>query len=558
MKPEVFKVAITALCLTAQNPLADAATYYVSSSQGNDTNSGTSVDAPWKSLEKVYRKQYSANKFTAGDSILLKAGDSFDGPLKIMNSGSSGSPITINRYGAGSKPIIYGDNPSITWSAVAGHAGVYSASVMIGSEIEAVFDGNLSRYTQTNQGPDSLEVWLGKFLEKNWGFTWDTERIYVRTSDGNPPQQMRLFQYAAVEVVASHITIENLEIRNSEFGIVTAGASFVGIRSNSVQDTLGMSIYCGSGSSHAEIANNVVTRGGWTLIYLQTGGNHWVHNNTVSVATNVILGIVEPFRGSKELCGVGLERGTNNLVEHNTISYVKDSFVDYWLEVGSTLRNNYGLHAGAAAYPDGTGLRVHNNIFNVDGGRGIAGRHDHDPTQSPAPDAGDNLIYNNVILGFTSFGFYFGTNSSPRVKVRNNVFVATSTNENMVNVYTGIDLDYNAYYCTAGAPRGWYFNNTRYTSLAAFRAASGHETNGIHTDPQFVSANPVTAADFQLKATSPCINAGQDLTLMGLLPPTQEYQDYLGMLIPQGASPDIGAYETASPEPATNLRVVKP
>ena len=44
-------------------------TYYVDSSEGNDSNAGTNVNTPWKSLNKI-----NSFVFQPGDEILLKAG----------------------------------------------------------------------------------------------------------------------------------------------------------------------------------------------------------------------------------------------------------------------------------------------------------------------------------------------------------------------------------------------------------------------------------------------------------------------------------------------------
>jgi hypothetical protein len=46
-----------------------ASTYYVSSSAGNDSNSGTATSAAWKTLAKV-----NGSTFVAGDRILLARG----------------------------------------------------------------------------------------------------------------------------------------------------------------------------------------------------------------------------------------------------------------------------------------------------------------------------------------------------------------------------------------------------------------------------------------------------------------------------------------------------
>ena len=84
--------------------LAGATTYYVDSVAGNDNNGGTSSGAPWQNLTKV-----NTITFAAGDQILLKCGSVWNGQqLYPKGSGSSGSPIVINSYSTGAKPLING------------------------------------------------------------------------------------------------------------------------------------------------------------------------------------------------------------------------------------------------------------------------------------------------------------------------------------------------------------------------------------------------------------------------------------------------------------------
>jgi hypothetical protein len=80
------------------------ATYYVDSGAGLDSNSGTSSESPWKSLEKV-----NATVFHAGDRILLKAGSIWQGELVPKLTGTATAPTIIDRYGSGSKPKIDGE-----------------------------------------------------------------------------------------------------------------------------------------------------------------------------------------------------------------------------------------------------------------------------------------------------------------------------------------------------------------------------------------------------------------------------------------------------------------
>lgn len=65
-------------------------TYYVDSSEGNDSNSGTSINSPWKSLSKV-----NSFVFQPGDEILFKAGSSWNGVLQPQGSGNSSAQVEM-------------------------------------------------------------------------------------------------------------------------------------------------------------------------------------------------------------------------------------------------------------------------------------------------------------------------------------------------------------------------------------------------------------------------------------------------------------------------------
>src|SRR3989442_5272616 len=80
-----------------------AATYYVDSTKGADTNTGTSASAAWQSIAKV-----NSTEFRPADRILLKSGSVWQGQLAPKSSGAEGSPVRIDRYGEGPKPRIEG------------------------------------------------------------------------------------------------------------------------------------------------------------------------------------------------------------------------------------------------------------------------------------------------------------------------------------------------------------------------------------------------------------------------------------------------------------------
>ncbi len=83
---------------------AKATNYYVSASQGNDTNNGLTITTPWKTLTKLYNTMFSA-----GDKILFKSGDTWYGMFWLKGSGTAGNPIIVDKYGGTTKPIIDGD-----------------------------------------------------------------------------------------------------------------------------------------------------------------------------------------------------------------------------------------------------------------------------------------------------------------------------------------------------------------------------------------------------------------------------------------------------------------
>jgi hypothetical protein len=86
--------------------------YYVDCAAGNDSNSGASVALAWKSLAKA-----NAAKLRPGDSLLLKRGCAWTGPLKAHWNGTAAQPILIGAYGSGARPRIQngaGQNVDIT------------------------------------------------------------------------------------------------------------------------------------------------------------------------------------------------------------------------------------------------------------------------------------------------------------------------------------------------------------------------------------------------------------------------------------------------------------
>lgn len=77
-------------------------TYYVANSNGNDSNSGTSITAPWKTMSKV---STASNSMVPGDVVILLDGETWTASSIVVGaSGSNGNPITFRRSYTGSTP----------------------------------------------------------------------------------------------------------------------------------------------------------------------------------------------------------------------------------------------------------------------------------------------------------------------------------------------------------------------------------------------------------------------------------------------------------------------
>jgi len=98
-------ISLFAAALLCGGFTANAATYYVSQSTGDDSLDGLAAakagaKGPWKTLAKA------STEYKPGDSILLKKGDTWNEELTPKGSGTPEKPILISSYGQGNKPLI--------------------------------------------------------------------------------------------------------------------------------------------------------------------------------------------------------------------------------------------------------------------------------------------------------------------------------------------------------------------------------------------------------------------------------------------------------------------
>jgi hypothetical protein len=139
-----FRRAARNTLLLALCPAAWCTTYYIDSTNGLDSNSGTAPAAAWQTLAMI--RQASLNP---GDFVLLKRGGVWHDRLRITASGTQGAPITFGAYGSGNRPAI--DGQGITIPAQSGLVSLSNQSwvTIEGLEVRYSARDGISPY-QTN------------------------------------------------------------------------------------------------------------------------------------------------------------------------------------------------------------------------------------------------------------------------------------------------------------------------------------------------------------------------------------------------------------------------
>jgi hypothetical protein len=90
----------------ASEPVELVPDFFVSSSDGNDSDNGLTEGTAWATCAKV-----NAQSFSPGDVIAFKRGDTWtEDPLRPPSSGSAGNPIIFGAYGVGNKPKFDANN----------------------------------------------------------------------------------------------------------------------------------------------------------------------------------------------------------------------------------------------------------------------------------------------------------------------------------------------------------------------------------------------------------------------------------------------------------------
>jgi len=201
---QVFIILVLGL-----SSVAWGASYYVSSSQGNDSNNGASPSTAWK----TFGSHVNGGTFSGGDVIYLRRGDTWNEQLIPPSSGTAGSPISFDAYGSGPAPVITAAAPvvfvSASWTYVSGSTWKTTMSTAISSPtVNEVQFGNLYGRKQPF-GSGCAGSIVSKY---DWCLSWPY--LYVYSPAGTNPIVTYATDGSIVPIVGQTAGLQMIYINN--------------------------------------------------------------------------------------------------------------------------------------------------------------------------------------------------------------------------------------------------------------------------------------------------------------------------------------------------------
>jgi parallel beta-helix repeat protein len=438
-----------------------AATVYVHNAGPTCSPSGPGTPAsPYCTITAALSAHHAA-----GDSIIVLPG-TYHEQVTAPASGVSGSPIAVVGRGSAGQPVVvdgaddFGD--PAPWTL---YSGDVWRALSVTWNPSQVFVNNV-RLTPSDAAP--------ALLPAN-GFTWVAgQGLYVHVGGGNPgnhhvavgrrPYGFLLAgaewwvidgfavthqEWAGIEITgaSSHITVAHDSVTFAyQYGIQAEGTAVAAIGSNVTSDNLASGIALTSGATGCTVQ-----------------GNESFRNSTPTLAA-----------------GIYLYDAPGNLILRNRVH-----------------DNAYsGLHVQASANVRSIQNRSWNN--GADGFHAVA--------TTGMSFIGD-VAYRNYRDGFDVDLGSSGTTLSGCIGAVNGLIGLGFDLYVDSTATTGLASDDNLLWNPSGR---WpvRYGNTSYTTLAAFGAATGHDTRSVQADPRFAAPD---SGDFCLAWGSPaidCANSG--------------------------------------------------
>ncbi|SEL94682.1 Carbohydrate binding domain-containing protein [Paenibacillus sp. cl141a] len=474
--------------------------YYVDSEEGDDVNTGTAPGSAWKTLNKV-----NATEFQPGDVILFKAGGVWTGTLSPKGSGVEGSPIQIDKYGEGSKPLIAG-------------AGAEAAVYFYNQEQWEV------RNLEITNDAEAKAVRRGIHVDGSSG-TWTNPRVY------------------------KHFLFENLDIHNVK-----------GTTDTDYVHNGGIIVWGKTWDYHvSDVVVNNCKIYSLDSVGIYLNGAQTKYSSGFKVSNSLIYDVAAD--------GALLLNTTNGMIENNVVhdTHVRASgyHVPLWVfsakdnviqfnEVYNTAPGGDAMAYDADYNSDGTIIQYNYSHHNAGGGFLVV----NNGTNATNFNRNSVIRYN---ISQNDSGAVFNFSGTPNTTYiyNNTVYLPKTSNTKVVdyldwggyaqNTYFYNNIIYNlgsGGYNFAGSTNNVFENNLFYGSHPSSEPADPHK---ITEDPQLASPGSGgigkdTLVGYQLLNSSPAIGAGKLIENNG-------GRDYFGNPVPADVSPNIGAYQGPGLDP---------
>lgn len=214
--------------------------YYISSSEGDDTNSGLSPETPKKSL--------AAFSEISNVNILLKCGDIFD----MSESFIVGNNVTVATYGEGSRPVLNFYQPlKVQWKQSASYENVWYTDLTGNSVLydgtkeksncnigQLMIDGecNWKRKIKDDGEDFNYAEYLINAADGSWAVDWENSVLYLY-SDSDPSKKE--ISYA---LPAHGLQMNNIQ-DSQVLGLEITGVGFHGVSLTDVNNVKIQSCY---------------------------------------------------------------------------------------------------------------------------------------------------------------------------------------------------------------------------------------------------------------------------------------------------------------------------
>ena len=522
----------------ASRTVAEPVTLYVSVS-GADTNAGTSVDAPLRSVRKA------AALALPGDTIFVKDGI-YREAVAFARSGAHDRPITLKAY-SNETVSVRGSETVTNWRNIG--EGVWVLTNWVVNSQQVFVDGERQRqlgwpnvfveaHASVYQQADALlgrgDLTPGTFYYDRFGAA-----LYLAMAQGDAPSNhvvevsirpYLLHMRAPDGSRNAYYRIAGLDFRHcSTFayapygwpGVWVANTSTVADCTSTLCDGAGIALGVGATATGCHV--NLCGMMG-------VGGSRGFTFSHGSIVSNNTRGFNAEWTASGMKC-FGDAYGT---VEHSEVAWNRGPGI--WFDkcradAPIVVRGNHLHHneRSAVFIEISRNARVYNNLISENVNRAVY-----------ISSSEDSVFYNNTIAGHQNWmavEFFYSparTNEEGEVyrlrgnRFANNIISRTQGLRDLVawaddgSNCTANTIDYN---CYDANPAGLVLRDhsggaTVFTNLAAWRAASRHDGHSIAGDPAF--ADP-EAGDYHLRSRagtrrngvwtnypvdSPCIDTG--------------------------------------------------